>query len=413
MDNSKMILSVTQINEYIKSLLASDEVLSMITVRGEISNLTIHRSGHIYFTLKDETSVLKSVMFRSSAQRIKFSLKDGMNVIVFGRISLYTPSGQYQLYAEDIQPDGIGALYIAYEQIKERLAKEGLFDNSKKKPIPKFPNSIGIITSPTGAAIHDMINVIGRRFPLTKIILYPALVQGEGAPQSLISGIKYFNSQCPTDVIIIGRGGGSMEDLWGFNDVELAYSIFESKIPMISAVGHESDFTICDFVADLRAPTPSAAAELAVPDRLAVSNLIRSHLSTLNANISAYIQNHRNHIQVISSARVLVSKHDLLNEYRLKLDLLTDKLDMVEHNQYKNKKYEIDIFTAKLEAISPLNTLKRGFAIALDTSGNVISSVKNTKIDDTLKVSFVDGTVKAKIIEIDKTEEKSCQRKKQ
>ena len=197
MENSKMILSVTQINEYIRALLAQDEVLSMICVRGEISNLTLHRSGHIYFTLKDETSVLKAVMFRSSAQRVKFALKEGMNVIVYGRISLYTPSGQYQLYAEDIQPDGIGALYIAYEQIKEKLQKEGLFDSSRKKAIPKLPSTVGIITSPTGAAIHDMINVMGRRFPLTKLVLYPALVQGDTAYKSLIAGVEYFNKTYP------------------------------------------------------------------------------------------------------------------------------------------------------------------------------------------------------------------------
>ena len=412
MDNPGMILSVTQINEYIRSLLASDDVLSMITVRGEISNLTIHRSGHIYFTLKDENSVLKSVMFRSSAQKIKFALKEGMSVIVFGRISLYTPSGQYQLYAEAIQPDGIGALYIAYEQIKERLAKEGLFDNSKKKNIPKFPSTVGIVTSPTGAAIHDMINVIGRRFPMAKIVLYPALVQGEGAPKSLISGLEYFNSKRPTDVIIIGRGGGSMEDLWGFNDVELAYAIFKSSVPVISAVGHESDFTICDFVADLRAPTPSAAAELAVPDGLAVSNALRSYMTTINTLTASYIQGCRNHITVISSARVLSSKQDLLNEYRMKLELASERLDISTNNLLINKKHQFNILTVKLDAISPLNTLKRGFAIALDASGNTVSSVEDTKINDTLDVSFADGRIKATVNEISKTEEKICPQKK-
>ncbi len=217
MDNSKMILSVSQINEYIRALISRDEILSMVIVRGEISNLTLHRTGHIYFTLKDEGSVIKSVMFRSSVGRVKFALKEGMNVIVYGRISVYPASGQYQLYAEDIQPDGIGALYIAYEQIKEKLAAEGLFDQSRKKPIPKLPATVGIITSPTGAAIHDMINVISRRFPLTKIFLYPALVQGDNAYKTLIEGLEFFNREKNVDIIIIGRGGGSMEDLWAFN----------------------------------------------------------------------------------------------------------------------------------------------------------------------------------------------------
>lgn len=405
MDNSIMILSVTQINEYIRSLLASDEVLSMIVVRGEISNLTFHRSGHIYFTLKDENSVLKAVMFRSSAQRVKFALKEGMNVIVYGRISLYTPSGQYQLYAEDIQPDGVGALYIAYEQIKERLAKEGLFDQSRKKTIPSFPGTVGIVTSPTGAAIHDMINVISRRFPMAKIVLYPALVQGENAYKSLIAGLKYFNSERSADVIIIGRGGGSMEDLWSFNNVELAYAISESELPIISAVGHESDFTICDFVADLRAPTPSAAAELAVPDFRVLKNTFRSYLSTLDNVLIADIQRYRNKINMISSSRVLASKQDLLNEYRMNLTLVTDKLDLAANGILKNKRYGFDILTAKLEAISPLNTLKRGFAIALDTKGCAISSVSDVAINDTIDISFFDGSINVTVNEINKKEE--------
>ena len=405
MDNSKMILSVTQINEYIRALLAQDDVLSMIMVRGEISNLTFHRSGHIYFTLKDENSVLKAVMFRSSAQRVKFALQEGMNVIVSGRISVYPQSGQYQLYAEDIQPDGIGALYIAYEQIKERLAKEGLFDIARKKPIPKYPNAVGIITSPTGAAIHDMINVISRRFPMTKIILYPALVQGDNAYRSLINGLKYFNNEQSVDVIIIGRGGGSMEDLWAFNNADLAYAIADSKIPTISAVGHESDFTICDFVADLRAPTPSAAAELAVPDSITVKNLLRSYISSAEKSIISDIQKYRNLVRLISSSRVLTSKEELLNEYRMKLDLLCDKLDIGINNLINNRKFEFDILTAKLNAISPLNTLKRGYTIALDEEGKAISSVDNINIKQNIYISIADGSITATVNEISKKEE--------
>ena len=395
MDNSKMILSVTQINEYIRALISQDEVLSMIMVRGEISNLTIHRSGHIYFTLKDETSVLKSVMFRSSAQRVKFALKDGMNIIVYGRISLYTPSGQYQLYAEDIQPDGIGALYIAYEQIKEQLAKEGLFDANIKKPIPKLPMSVGIITSPTGAAIHDMINVMGRRFPLTKLLLYPALVQGDTAYKTLIAGIEYFNQSKTADVIIIGRGGGSMEDLWSFNNVDLAYAISKSEIPVISAVGHESDFTICDFVADLRAPTPSAAAELAVPNALSVRNDINKSISDIEKKLILQIQQYKKQIAIFASSRVLTSKEELLDAYKMKMNLLSDRLDASVQNILKDKNHTLGISCAKLQAISPLNTLARGYSMVQNECGAVVSTVDNIKKDDVLNISFVDGSVNA------------------
>lgn len=405
MHNSQMVLSVTQINEYIRTVLNQDELLQMAIVRGEISNLTFHRSGHIYFTLKDEGSVLKAVMFRSSAQRIRFALKEGMNVIVYGRISLYTPSGQYQLYAEDIQPDGIGALYIAYEQIKERLAKEGLFDESKKKPIPKIPASVGIITSPTGAAIHDMINVMGRRFPLTKLILYPALVQGEIAYKSLISGIQHFNNAKNVDVIIIGRGGGSMEDLWAFNSVELAYAIFESKIPVISAVGHESDFTICDFVADLRAPTPSAAAELAVPNAITIKNDINRNLTTIQNSLLSKLEQYKKQIDFLASSRVLSSKESLLDEYKMKISVIADKLDFTLEKTLKNKEHSFNILTAKLNSISPLNTLSRGYAIVHNQDGKAISSVSDLNIEDTVDISFSNGKVKANICEITKTED--------
>jgi len=406
MDRSKMILTVTQINEYIRALLAQDEVLSMIMVRGEISNLTMHRSGHIYFTLKDETSILKAVMFRSSAQRLKFALKEGMSIIVYGRISLYAPSGQYQLYAEDIQPDGVGALYLAYEQIKQRLASEGLFDESRKKPIPNIPSTVGIITSPTGAAIHDMINVISRRFPLTKIVLYPALVQGESAYLSLISGLRFFNASNSCDVIIIGRGGGSMEDLWAFNNVDLAYEIARSNIPIISAVGHESDFTICDFVADLRAPTPSAAAELAVPDAFAVKNKLDNYVVTVKGLLLSKIQEYRVNIQRISASRVLSSREDLLDEYRMKISLLSDKLDLQADASIKNKKHTFDILAAKLNTISPLNTLNRGYAIVTDEDGCVAGTVKDLEKNETVDIALSDGKIKAQVIDIYATEER-------
>lgn len=405
MDNSKMILSVSQINEYIRALISRDEILSMVIVRGEISNLTFHRTGHIYFTLKDEGSVIKSVMFRSSVGRVKFALKEGMNVIVYGRISVYPASGQYQLYAEDIQPDGIGALYIAYEQIKEKLAAEGLFDQSRKKPIPKLPATVGIITSPTGAAIHDMINVISRRFPLTKILLYPALVQGDNAYKTLIEGLEFFNREKNVDVIIIGRGGGSMEDLWAFNSVDLAYAVARSEIPVISAVGHESDFTICDFVADLRAPTPSAAAELAVPDSFTVKHFISDSARAMEKQLTNQIQQYRKNIMALSSSRVLTSKEALLDEYKMKLGIISDKLDSGIDAIINNKITRYQILTAKLGAISPLNTLSRGYAIVQNENGKTISKVSDINENDIINISLADGAARASVIEIKQNSE--------
>ena len=404
MDNTKMVLSVTQVNEYIRNLFNSDDLLSMIIVKGEISNLTFHRSGHIYFTLKDETSVLKSVMFRSSAQRVKFALKEGMRVIVYGNISLYTPSGQYQLYAEDIQPDGIGALYLAYEQIKERLSKEGLFEASRKKVIPKVPSTVGIITSPTGAAIHDIINVITRRFPLAKIVLYPALVQGETAYKSLIAGLEYFNRTNSCDVIIIGRGGGSMEDLWAFNNVDLAYAVANSRIPTISAVGHESDFTICDFVADLRAPTPSAAAELAVPDANALRQSLNNTSTNMQNILCSKIFAMREYIKRLSTSRVLTSREALLDEYKMRISLVSDKLDTCAKDILNAKKYEFGLLSSKLNVMSPLNTLSRGYAIVQNDKGIALSSVDKISPNDMLDISLSDGKIKASVKEIIKSE---------
>ena len=406
MDSSRMILSVTQINEYIRSLINQDEVLSMITVRGEISNLTIHRSGHIYFTLKDEGSVLKAVLFRSSAQKIKFALKEGMGVIVYGRVSVYAPSGQYQLYAENIQPDGIGALYLAYEQIKQRLANEGLFDSNRKKSLPQFPSNIGIVTSPTGAAIHDMINVMSRRYPIAKLTLYPSLVQGENAYKSIISGIRYFNETKSVDIIIIGRGGGSLEDLWAFNSVELAYAIADSEIPIISAVGHESDFTIADFVADLRAPTPSAAAELAVPDALSVRNTIKFNLSSIEKSTLAKITQAKQRLAMLASSGVLTSKLNILDSYRMNLTILSDKLDSSIESIISNKKFSFSISAAKLNSISPLNTLSRGYAIVQNNCGTALSSIKDFNNGDEIAVHLADGNLKATVTKIHHNGEK-------
>lgn len=397
-----MILSVSQINDYIRALLDNDDLLSSAAVRGEISNLTFHRSGHIYFTLKDEGGTVKAVMFRSAAARVRFALQEGMNVIVFGRISVYSPTGQYQLYAEEIQPDGIGALYVAFEQIKKRLEAEGLFAPERKKPIPRIPSRVGIITSPTGAAIHDMINVMGRRFPLAELVLYPALVQGEGAPRTLIAGIEYFNSAKSVDVIIIGRGGGSMEDLWAFNDTGLAYAISRSELPVISAVGHESDFTICDFVADMRAPTPSAAAELAVPDSENIRHLIYQSSERIRRQLSDQIEKYRRYIEILSRSRVLSSRETLFDEYKMRISLLSERLDRAMLDGMRAKNTELALTAAKLEAISPLATLSRGYAIVKGDDGRAVTSVLDVKVGDELTLAISDGELTAEIKKVKK-----------
>lgn len=267
MAEERQVFTVTALNEYIKMKLETDEALMRVFIRGEISNFTNHKSGHFYFTVKDETSRIAAVMFRSSASKLAFIPENGMKVIVGGRVSAYVRDGQYQIYVDTLEPDGVGALYIAYEQLKAKLGAEGLFDEAKKKPLPRYPMRIGVITSPTGAAIRDIINILGRRFPIAEVVLYPSLVQGESAAPQLIEGLRYFNEKKNVNVIIIGRGGGSLEDLWAFNSEALVREVAASELPVISAVGHEIDFTLCDFAADRRAPTPSAAAELAVPER--------------------------------------------------------------------------------------------------------------------------------------------------
>lgn len=404
MINSEMVLSVTQTNEYIRALLMRDDVLSSICVRGEVSNLTYHRSGHVYFTLKDAGGVLKAVMFRSSAQRLRFALKEGMGVIAYGHITLYAPSGQYQLSVEDVQPDGVGALYAAFEQIKERLAARGLFDASRKKPIPKYPERIGIITSPTGAAIHDMMNVLGRRFPPASLLLYPALVQGEGAEATLIAGLKYFNEAHGADVIIIGRGGGSMEDLWAFNSPELAEEIARSEIPVISAVGHESDFTICDFVADLRAPTPSAAAELAVPDGMALRSELLEKRSRMQSVMSARLSLLSERVGRLANARVLTSREALLDEYRIRISTVSQALDTALGARLKDDGHTLGLLSARLGAVSPLSTLARGYAIVQNDHRGTVCSVSSLDIGDKIEIRLGDGEIGAVVTDIRKEE---------
>ncbi|MBQ5347872.1 MAG: exodeoxyribonuclease VII large subunit [Ruminococcus sp.] len=392
------VYTVSQLNYSVKTLLDNTPYLSGVFVTGEISNLKDHySSGHIYFSLKDNNAVLSAVMFAGSARNLKFVPQNGMKVIAFCRVSLYVQSGTYQIIVEDMQPDGIGALTIAFEQLKKKLEQKGIFAQEHKKPIPKFPKTVGVITSPTGAAVQ-VRNILTRRFPNIDIVLCPVLVQGTGAAPQLIQAVNMFNDYDCADVIIIGRGGGSIEDLWAFNDENLAYAIYASNIPVISAVGHETDFTICDFVADLRAPTPSAAAELAVPDReemLAFYNSQRQYLtSMLDKQISDYKKTLANQKAVIlknSPERAVA----LINT---KLDSLSKRLINSSERMITIKSESVKKLGAKLESLNPVSVLQRGYSIA-EKNGIVINSLKEIKIDDIIDLTLKDGTVKTKVVE--------------
>lgn len=399
--NTPLILSVTQLNKYIKSYFDSDQNLLNVFLSGEISNFTNHyRTGHFYFTLKDDDSMIKAVMFRSNASRIKFMPEDGMKVIVRGRVSVYEASGQYQIYVDDMQPDGIGALNLAFEQLKEKLSKEGLFDLSHKKQLPMYPQRVGVITSPTGAAVQDIFNVLGRRYPLAEVIFSPSLVQGDGAHLQLIDAINKFNSQNAADVIIIGRGGGSIEDLWEFNNENLARAVYNSHIPIISAVGHETDFTICDFVADLRAPTPSAAAELAVPD----INELKYSLSLIkSANIKSIcniIDAQKASLQNIISKECYKNPLNFFELQQMKLDGICSAFLKAYQNIIHNEKIIYTEILSGLSALNPMSVLLRGYSIVNDVNGKTISSIKKIKLDDNINIKFSDGVAVCKVKEI-------------
>lgn len=337
-----LVLSVSQLNRYIKMNFDADENLANIFISGEISNFTNHyRTGHLYFTLKDDSSAVRAVMFNSSAKRLKFMPEDGMKVIARGRVSVYEASGQYQLYVDDMQPDGVGALNLAYEQLKEKLQKEGLFSELHKKPLPPYPEKVGVITSPTGAAVRDIINVLGRRFSYAEIVFCPVLVQGDGAHLQLTDAVNLFNSERAADVIIIGRGGGSIEDLWEFNDEGLARAVYNSEIPVISAVGHETDFTICDFVADMRAPTPSAAAELAVPDANELQYALSALKNRMFLNVSSGIADRRSRLEYLTSKGVLKSPDEMLSNRSQRLDTAFSKMLSSYENRIGGKKWNL------------------------------------------------------------------------
>lgn len=359
------VLSVSQINFYIKSIIENDGSLQFVLVTGEISNLTVHqRSGHIYLSLKDSNSVISAVMFAGNARRLKFRIENGMKVICRGRISVYEPSGRYQLYIEDMQPDGVGALTLAFEQLKKSLAQKGLFDNAHKKPLPKFPKTIGVITSPTGAAVQDITNIIRRRFPSADIVLAPVLVQGESAPEQLVRAVNKFSASKIADVIIIGRGGGSAEDLWAFNDEQLAYAVYNCETPIISGVGHETDFTVCDFVADVRASTPSAAAELAVPDRQELMSYYFKQKQYISAMLDRKIKTAQ--LRLENQQRRMSASSPKLKAEQLEkqLSAKSEKLTRFMNIYISDKENKLIAAKGKLDGLNPLNVLNRGYAIA-------------------------------------------------
>lgn len=396
-----LVLSVSQLNRYIKMNFDADENLANIFISGEISNFTNHyRTGHLYFTLKDDSAAVRAVMFNSSAKRLKFMPEDGMKVIARGRVSVYEASGQYQLYVDDMQPDGVGALNLAYEQLKEKLQKEGLFSELHKKPLPPYPEKVGVITSPTGAAVRDIINVLGRRFPYAEIVFCPVLVQGDGAHLQLTDAVNMFNSERAADVIIIGRGGGSIEDLWEFNDEGLARAVYNSEIPVISAVGHETDFTICDFVADMRAPTPSAAAELAVPDANELQYALSALKNRMFLNVSSGIADRRSRLEYLTSKGALKSPDEMLSNRSQRLDTALSKMLSSYENRIGGKKVEFISAATALSKLDPMSVLMRGFAFVSDKNGKNVSSSQALAKGDKINVRFHDGSAVCEVKEI-------------
>ena len=396
---SPLILTVTQLNTYAKSVVEQDVTLSNVFVIGEISNFVDHyRSGHLYMSIKDNQSVVSAVMFSGNASRLKFKPENGMSVIIRGRVSIYERDGRYQLYIDDMQPDGIGALAIAFEQMKDKLSKAGLFDVEHKMRIPEIPEKIGVISSPTGAAVQDVLNVLNRRFPVAEIVFAGVQVQGDNAAPTIIDAIKKLN-KTDVDVIIIARGGGSAEDLWPFNDEKLAYAIYDSQIPIISGVGHETDFTICDFVADLRAPTPSAAAELAVPDIREQKYYISTLKNALDSAIENNIKEKQYNLEQLTKSTVLKNPEKIIENCELYLDSLITKINMNFKDIFTKNSSDFAMICSKLESLSPLKVLARGYSIT-KKDNNVIINSKDLSIGDSISIQFADGNAKAKITEV-------------
>lgn len=393
-------MSVGQLNEHIRLLLAGSPLLSDVYVRGEISNFVAHRSGHCYFSLKDSDGLVRAVLFRSAASRLRFLPENGMTVLARGSVAVYPRDGQYQLYVQTLEPDGVGAIHTAIEQIKRRLEAEGLFSPARKRPLPKLPARIGVITSPTGAAVRDILDILGRRFPLAEVTLYPALVQGEGAPPQLAAGIRYFNENHAADVLIIGRGGGSAEDLFAFQSEEVVRAVAASAIPVISAVGHETDVTLCDFAADCRAPTPSAAAELAVPETQELLLQLEGRLARMRANLAAEVRRSRELLSLLASRPVLNDPEQLYRDKKTDLIRVTALLSDTMQTRLTGARGAFRERTAALHALSPLAVLSRGYAMALDTEGAPITSTKGIRAGEPFTLRFADGAIAARAEEI-------------
>lgn len=394
------ILSITQVNEYIRSKMDQDAVLNSVAVKGEISNYKMYPSGHHYFTLKDDSAALKCVMFKGNAMRLRFRPENGMKVIAMGKISVYPRDGAYQLYCTALTVDGIGDLHAAFEQLKKKLAAQGLFDPEHKKPIPKYPSTIGIITSSAGAAVHDMLRILRKRYPLTKVRLLPVRVQGAEAPGEIAAAIDYANRFALADLLIVGRGGGSIEDLWAFNEEIVAHAIYRSHIPVISAVGHEPDVTISDYVADLRAATPSNAAELAVPDQENIRQQLDSMSAQMASALTRQVKTARNHWKLLSSSAALQSPEVYIQQQRKGVAHLQTRMIAAQNNALHKCRQRFLASTAKLDAMSPLKVLTRGYAMVSSADGGVIRSVKQTAVGNVLSVSLSDGALNASVTEI-------------
>lgn len=391
----QQVLSITQINEYIRSKMDADPLLTEVAVRGEISNYKLYPSGHHYFTLKDEGGALKCVMFKGNAFRLRFRPENGMKVIALGNISVFPRDGAYQLYCKSMAMDGIGDLHAAFEQLKKKLAAQGLFDPAHKKPLPKYPQTIGIITSAAGAAVHDMLRILKKRYPLSRVLLLPVRVQGAEAPPEIAAAIQYANMHRLADLLIVGRGGGSIEDLWAFNDERVAYAIYGSEIPVISAVGHEPDVTISDYVADLRAATPSNAAELAVPDQDALRQSLDAMSAAMLTALSRQVKGERQRLKTLSASPALQSPVGYLNQRRQTLQLLTNRLTSAQTQSVERRRRRCVELAAKLDAMSPLKVFTRGYSMAQTKDGNVLRSVAQVEAGDPITVSLADGKIHA------------------
>ncbi len=389
------ILSVSQLNAYIKSMMDNDALLAQLCVRGEISNYKLYPSGHHYFSIKDAESSLRCVLFRGNALRLRFRPENGMKVLVTGRISVFPRDGAYQLYCTGLTPDGVGDLYVAFEQLKAALAAEGLFDAAHKKPLPKFPHRIAIITSGAGAAVMDMLRILAKRYPLSKVMILPVRVQGVEAPAEIAGAIRYANRYHLADLIITGRGGGSIEDLWAFNDERVARAVYDSEIPVISAVGHEPDVTICDFVADVRAATPSNGAELAAPDQTQLLEQLQSAQTRLFEAMTKQLKLSRQALSALSGKRVLQSPENYLQDKRMQLDYLHQQLIASSQRQLAQKKQRFIHLTASLEAMSPLKVLARGYSVVRDADGALITSAAAVHPGDKIRIQMQKGSLSA------------------